>query len=101
MRIIVYFDLPVETTENRRQYSTFRRYLISQGFIMIQKSVYSKIAMNASAADTVKTNLRANRPKSGNVMVLSISERQFQNMEVLVGERQNEIIDTLDRFVVL
>lgn len=51
MRIIVYFDLPVETTEDRRQYSTFRRYLISQGFIMIQKSVYSKIALNASAAD--------------------------------------------------
>lgn len=101
MRLIVYFDLPVKTAEDRRQYTRFRKYLQMQGFIMIQESVYSKIAINATAAETVRKNLRNNRPKTGNVILLSVSERQYQEMEFLVGESQNEILDTLDRFVVL
>ena len=33
MRILVFFDLPVETAKNRREYSRFRRFLIKEGFI--------------------------------------------------------------------
>ena len=101
MRLIVYFDLPMVTTDDRRQYTRFRRYLQMQGFIMVQESVYSKLAVNATAAQTIRNNLRNNRPDRGNVIVLSISERQYQEMEFLVGESQKEIVDTLDRFVIL
>ena len=101
MRLIVYFDLPMVTTDDRRQYTKFRRYLQMQGFIMVQESVYSKLAVNATAAQTIRNNLRNNRPERGNVIVLSISERQYQEMEFLVGESQKEIVDTLDRFVIL
>lgn len=101
MRLIVYFDLPMVTTDDRRQYTKFRRYLQMQGFIMVQESVYSKLAVNATAAQTIRNNLRNNRPNRGNVIVLSISERQYQEMEFLVGESQKEIVDTLDRFVIL
>ena len=101
MRLIVYFDLPMVTTDDRRQYTKFRKYLQMQGFIMVQESVYSKLAVNATAAQTIRNNLRNNRPDRGNVIVLSISERQYQEMEFLVGESQKEIVDTLDRFVIL
>lgn len=101
MRLIVYFDLPVITSEDRRRYSRFHRFLISNGFVMMQKSVYSKIALNATAAQMIRDTLQKNCPECGSVMVLSVSERQYQNIEVMVGERQKETIDTLDRFVVL
>ena len=101
MRLIVYFDLPMKTADDRRQYTRFRKYLQMQGFIMVQESVYSKIAVNATAAESIRKNLRNNRPGTGNVIILSVSEKQYQSMEFLVGESQKEIVDSLDRFVVL
>ena len=101
MRLIVYFDLPVKTTEDRREYAKFRKHLQVHGFVMMQKSVYSKIAVNATAAKAIKTDVANHKPKAGNVQILSISERQYQNIEILVGESQREVVDTMDRFVVL
>ena len=101
VRLIVYFDLPVKTADDRRQYSRFHKYLLMQGFVMMQESIYSKIALNSTAADAIKSNLRANKPRTGNVQILSVSERQYQSIECLVGEINKEVVDTLDRFVVL
>ena len=81
MRVIVFFDLPVETLEERRNYSYYRRYLLGDGFVKMQKSVYSKVVLNASAAKIVVDNLRKNNPPEGNVQVLIITEKQFQGIE--------------------
>ena len=40
MRILVFFDLPVTTGEERRAYTKFRKFLIKDGFLMLQESVY-------------------------------------------------------------
>ena len=101
MRLIVYFDLPVKTSDDRRRYNKFRNHLLRHGFIMLQKSVYSKIAVNATAAQAIKKDVMDHRPSQGNVQILSISEKQYQRIEVVVGEMQKEVVDTLDRFVVL
>ena len=53
MRIVVFFDLPVLTESNRKDYRTFRKYLIKSGFMMVQESVYCKLAQNSSVADAV------------------------------------------------
>ena len=42
MRILVFFDLPMETAKERKIYSKFRKLLINEGIIMMQKSVYTK-----------------------------------------------------------
>jgi len=101
MRIIVFFDLPVLTKIERRQYTKFRKYLVERGFIMLQESVYSKIALNSTAKDTVITHLRNNKPKTGNVQVLIVTEKQYQTIEFLAGESQKEIIDSGDRLVII
>lgn len=46
MRIIVMFDLPTATTEDKREYLHFRTGLIKLGFDMLQYSVYSRITRN-------------------------------------------------------
>lgn len=45
MRILVFFDLPVTTGEERRAYTKFRKFLIKDGFLMLQESVYCKLAL--------------------------------------------------------
>ena len=97
----MYFDLPMETKEERRTYAKFRKYLITQGFVMIQKSVYSKIALNQTAMNSIRNGVKSHKPDIGNVQMLSISEKQFQSIEVITGETQKEVIDSLDRFVIL
>ena len=54
MRIIVFFDLPTETSEDRKIYSKFRKLLINDGFIMLQESVYAKLALNNSIVNAEK-----------------------------------------------
>ena len=44
MRVMVMFDLPVITTEQRREYTRFRKYLLKNGFVMMQESIYTKLA---------------------------------------------------------
>ena len=55
MRLLVLFDLPVTTTEERREYTKFRKYLIKSGFMMFQESVYCRMALNRTAARLIST----------------------------------------------
>lgn len=101
MRIIVMFDLPVETAKNKRDYVTFRKLLIKSGFLMMQESIYCKLAQNATAADSIIENVRKNKPSEGLVQVLKITEKQFSKIEYIVGEAQNQILDSDERMVIL
>lgn len=52
------FDLPVITASDRRAYTQFRKYLIKSGFLMMQESVYCKLAQNATAADLIINSIK-------------------------------------------
>lgn len=101
MRIIVFFDLPIKTLENRRVYAKFRKFLIKSGFIMMQESVYSKLVLNAVAAHTVIQSVRTNAPAEGLIQMLTVTEKQFNSIELVIGSPQTEIIDSADRMVIL
>ena len=101
MRIIVMFDLPVTSASDRREYTRFRKYLIKNGFLMMQESVYCKLAQNSTAADLIVQNVKKNKPISGLVQTLRITEKQFSRMEYIVGEKTNEVLDSDERIVIL
>lgn len=101
MRIIVMFDLPMETAAERKDYATFRKYLVKNGFLMLQKSIYCKIAQNSTAADNLIANVKKNKPKEGVIQVLTITEKQYSKMEFIVGERKSEVIDSDERLLIL
>ncbi|MEE0264494.1 MAG: CRISPR-associated endonuclease Cas2, partial [Acutalibacteraceae bacterium] len=83
MRILVMFDLPVDTAVNRRNYSKFRRYLIKNGFMMLQESIYVKLALNQNNATSIKDGIKKNKPDEGLVQILTITEKQFSKMEIV------------------
>ncbi len=101
MRVIVLFDLPVTTSKDMRQYTKFRKFLLKSGFLMMQESVYCKLALNATAAEAVVENLRKNKPESGLVQILTMTEKQFQKIEILVGTSNSNVIDSDERLIVL
>lgn len=95
------FDLPVVTGEDRREYTKFRKYLIKNGFMMMQESIYCRLAQNSTAADMIVDNIKKNKPKKGLVQVMKITEKQFAKIEYVVGEKASEIIDSDERIVYL
>ena len=101
MRVLVFFDLPTETGEDRKNYRRFRKLLVENGFLMLQESVYCRLLLTPSAAGSVIDALRKGKPPAGIVQVLTVTERQFAGMEYIVGEHHSEIIDTDERLVVL
>ena len=101
MRTIVFFDLPTETVKDRRIYSKFRKHLINEGFIMQQESVYSKLALNNSIVTSIKDKIYKNKPPKGIVQMLVITEKQFNSMEYIVGNKDNSILDDTERLIIL
>lgn len=65
MRMIVFFDLPTITTEDRRNYRLFRKMLIKNGFIMLQESVYCKLMISPSVEKSINNLLQKNKPPKG------------------------------------
>ena len=101
MRVMVMFDLPVGTGDQRREYARFRKFLIKSGFLMVQESVYCKLALNGTAATAIIENVRKNKPKEGLVQLLSITEKQYAKMEYIIGQAKSNVLDTDERLVIL
>ena len=83
MRLMLFFDLPMLTDKDRREY------------------VYTKLVINNVTSAAVKQRIRDNVPNDGIVELLEITENQFSKIEYLVGEEQQLVIDTVDRLVEL
>jgi len=101
MRVMVLFDLPMETVEQRRAYRKFRKSLIRHGFLMFQESVYVKLALNPTAQKTIMNNIRKMSPKEGLVNMLCLTEKQFQRIECVVGKNRSDLISSTERLVIL
>lgn len=101
MRMILMFDMPVDTVEERKAYRKFRKFLLSEGFIMHQFSVYSKLLLNNTANNAMIRRLREQNPQKGNITLLTVTEKQFACMIYLHGEKNASIANTDKRLVFL
>ena len=99
MRLLIFFDLHVETAKDRKEYAKFHKFLIRSGFIMMQKSVYSKLVVNNVTSSAVKQKVGENLPPSGVVEMLEVTENQFSRIEYLVGEKQTLVEESMDRLI--
>lgn len=86
MRIIVFFDLPVVKKKERKVYSQFRRFLLNDGYDMLQYSVYSRLCNGTDMTNKHLKRLNANLPERGSIRCLIVTEKQYADMKFLVGE---------------
>lgn len=101
MRILVFFDLPTYTNEDRRNYRKFRKSLITNGFVMLQESVYCKMITSPSVEKSINNMLMSNKPPDGLVQSLLVTEKQFVKMKYITGEFTSDVIDSEDKVIVL
>ena len=85
MRVLVFFDLPVITAENRRAYVKFRKFLLKNGFLMLQESVYCKLALNGTAVNAIVDNVLKNKPEEGLIQLLTVTEKHYSKMYRFIG----------------
>lgn len=101
MRLFVIFDLPRYTSKQQKQANTFRKKLVDDGFLMLQESVYCKLALNDSVLQAVKHRVREMKPSEGNVMMFAVTEKQFEDIEFLLNPNASNVLDNTDRLVIL
>ena len=85
MRMVVMFDLPVETREQRKIATKFRKYLLDEGYVMMQFSVYYRICNGKDMVNKYLLRLEDTVPEKGSVRLITLTEKQFSEMKVLVG----------------
>lgn len=86
MRLMVLFDLPVSSKSSRRCYQQFHKFLVKDGYVMMQFSVYTRIVNGLDGLEKHLARLRANLPPKGHVRAMSITEKQYESMIFLVGK---------------
>ena len=85
MRMMVFFDLPTVTKAEKRAYTLFRRFLLNDGYDMIQFSIYGRILNGTDAEEKHMKRLLVNLPPEGSIRVLTVTEKQYASMKILVG----------------
>lgn len=100
--MILFFDLPMQTKQEVRIYTRFRKYLIKSGFNMLQFSVYSKIFNNVDSANKYMKIIKKNMPTQGQIRIMIVTEKQYADIEIIIGgkSKQEEKI-TIDPFLLL
>lgn len=82
MWVMVFFDLPTETKQERRAAGLFRKNLIKDGFTMFQYSIYVRHCPSRENTEVHTRRVKNFLPDTGYVVVFSITDKQFGMMEL-------------------
>lgn len=91
MWLMIMFDMPTESKNDRKKYRWFREKLIKDGYIMMQYSIYIKPFHSQEAAKYGKERIKsfiANNILKGSIRLMMFTDKQFSNMDVIVGVRK-------------
>ena len=91
MWVLVFFDLPTETSTERKIYARFRKELMGDGFQMFQFSIYVRHCASRENADVHIRRTKSKLPEKGHVGILCITDKQFGMMEIYYGKKQTAL----------
>ena len=101
MRSLLMFDLPTLTASDKQEYRKFIKLLKELGFIMFQESIYIKLSINETAVKSITNTIKNNLPKKGLISILTITEKQFNDINYMLGDFTTDIINSDDRVIEL
>lgn len=101
MRSLLFFDLPTKTVKDRRSYRKFVKEIKKEGFIMYQESVYIKLSINEANVKLTINHIKKIVPTEGKISILTVTEKQFNDINVLLGEFKSETIVSDKRYIEL
>lgn len=86
MWVFVFFDLPTDTKKDRRNYTRFRKSLQKDGFTMLQFSIYVRHCNSRENAGVHINRVKSFLPAKGEVILFTLTDKQFGLMEFFRGE---------------
>lgn len=94
MWLMVMFDMPTDTKKARKKYRYLRNELLKEGYMMMQFSIYIRSFHSYEAALNGKKRLKdfiASNIKKGKIRLIMFTDKQFGNMDIIVGlKEENE-----------
>ena len=91
MWVLVFFDLPTDTKKDRRNANIFRKKLVKDGFSMFQFSIYLRHCSSRENAAVHIKRTKMNLPPDGYIAIMTITDKQFGDMELYHGKKAKEI----------
>lgn len=89
MWLLVMFDLPVLTRQDRKNYRDFHDFLEEDGFNRMQFSVYVRPCATEEKTQTHLDRVTARLPPDGEVRVLRFTDKQWERMLVFRQARRS------------
>lgn len=86
--VLVFFDLPTETRQERKRYADFRKKLLKDGFGMFQFSIYIRHCNSRENAEVHIKRVKMSLPPEGHVGILCITDKQFGQMDIFFGRKR-------------
>ena len=89
VRVLVLYDLPMTEVEDRKEYTKFRKNILKLGCYSVQFSVYAKVIKNEIYYQAFIKKLKNILPEKGEVRVIKLTEKQYEDMIFLNGAKNN------------
>lgn len=86
MWVLVMFDLPTETLQDKKNYVQFRKKIMADGFQMFQFSMYIRHCPSRENADVHVNRVKKILPARGHIGIIVITDKQFSLMEIFRGK---------------
>lgn len=86
--VLVFFDLPTETKQERKVYAKFRKDILADGFTMFQFSIYVRHCSSRENANVHLARVKRLLPEKGHIGILTITDKQFGDMEIFYGKKE-------------
>jgi len=91
MWMMVMFDLPTETKQERRSAAQFRTFLQKIGFEKVQWSVYTQFTGTMESSQKYVNAVKNNCPSIGDINILFFTDKQFANIIHISNKCQNRL----------
>lgn len=87
MWCFVLFDLPVKTKAQRKAATLFRKFLLQDGYVMIQYSVYARPCNSNDSVEKHLERLKYSLPANGQVRSMVVTDAQYARMTLHIGKK--------------
>ena len=93
MWMMVMFDLPTETPEERKAASDFRNFLQKKGFTMAQFSVYFRFTGSREESVKYVRAVKKYAPKVGDICILFFTDKQFGDIIHIKNRKSDNLAE--------
>lgn len=94
MWVFVHYDLPTDTKKDRKNAAKFRKGIMQDGFVMLQYSIYIRHCASRENAEVHIKRVKSVLPPKGEVIVFTLTDKQFGMMEFFKGDQETNKPDT-------